>query len=163
MTETITALTDLETVELSLVKRGANRKRIAYAKSEEGMEQMEEIVKAVLELELDNEKAVTAAFKKAELSEKGQEAVRGALRMFSAFKDELPKDVMKMFADLSGNELPVEKALHDPEEDAKRKKKEEEARRLAKKKNAAPFKKEDGTLDLSSVPWMVTRALISAS
>lgn len=158
MTKELKALTDLDTLEVSLLrqKRGAQGARFAIEKSEEEVEEMEEILKAVLELELDNEDEIKKVFKKADISAKGQGALIGAVRLLNSFKDELPKDAMSVIAKLSGLDLPVTKEVHVETPEEKKKREEEEAK-MAKakhkdKKYPFPFKKEDGTLDLSGVP-----------
>lgn len=100
---TINALTDLETLEVSLVKRGANKKMFALAKSEDAMNGFDDVLKAVLETETDDEGKIAEAFGK-DLSERGVGAVKGALRLLSAFKDELPQDVIARLAKIAGEE-----------------------------------------------------------
>lgn len=116
---TINALTDLETLEVSLVKRGANRKKFAFAKAEELMSGLDEVLKAVLETETDDENKVAEIFGK-DLSERGASAVKGALRLLSAFKDELPGDVFQKLTRIAGQE---ESAADDMEDDMEKAKK----------------------------------------
>ena len=105
MDKPLTAVTSMEASEVSLVDKGANRKkRFPIFKSEERMDS--EILKAVLETEVDGEKRLAELLAKAELSDKGQAAVQAAVRLLSSFKDELPEGVMGMLQEAAG--LPSE-------------------------------------------------------
>jgi len=145
-------LSDLEIPEVSLVPRGAIKKRFFIYKSEEGSS-MEEILKAVLETELEDESKVEEVLKAAKLSDKAKGAVKGALRLLNAYKDELPKDIMKTLAELAGYGYPA------PTEKAKGKKNEEEEDKKKKYGYPAPAKKEDGSYDFSSIPEEVRPAV----
>jgi hypothetical protein len=105
MADSINVLTDLDTLGVSLVRRGANKRRVALTKSEEGMKDAEEILKAVLEMETDDEDKIEEVFKA--LSPKGVNAVKGAMRLLNAFKEELPKDVMSGLSKLAGFAAPA--------------------------------------------------------
>ena len=65
-----------------------------------------EILKAVLETEVDGEKRLAELLAKAELSDKGQAAVQAAVRLLSSFKDELPVGIMAKLQEAAG--LPSE-------------------------------------------------------
>ncbi|MBW2674617.1 MAG: hypothetical protein JRD89_14600 [Deltaproteobacteria bacterium] len=114
---------------------------------------MEEILKAVLETELEDENKVEEVLKAAKLSGKAQNAVKGALRLLNAYKDELPKDIMKTLAGLAGYGYPA------PTEKAKGKKDEEEEDKKKKYGYPAPTKKEDGSYDFSGIPEEVRPAV----
>jgi len=146
----VNRLKDLDAVEVSLVPKGANKKRFLIFKEDDSP--MEEILKAVLETELDDEQKVEEVLKAAKLSGKAQNAVKGALRLLNAYKDELPKDIMKTLAELAGYGYPA------PTEKAKEKKDEGEDK---KKKYGypAPTKKEDGSWDFSGIPEEVRPAV----
>jgi len=146
----VNRLKDLDVVEVSLVPRGANRKKFLIFKEDDPP--MEEILKAVLETELEDEQKVEEVLKAAKLSDKAKGAVKGALKILSAYKDELPKDIMKTLAGLAGYGYP------EPAEKAKGKKDEEEDK---KKKYGypAPTKKEDGSYDFSGIPEEVRPAV----
>lgn len=160
MGETINALTDIDTLELTLCKRGKNKKRYAFAKSEEG-NMADEILEAlgpVLEVETEGEDKIGTIFKA--VSPKGKDAVKGAMRLLSGFKDELPGDVMGGLADLAGFDRPVAKAEPADEDEAKKKaeakkaKEEKEAMDAKNKDNpkpkfGEPVKKADGTYEFS--------------
>ena len=111
-TPNINILTELETAKVSLVKRGANLKpRFPITKSE-GIVMNKEVLKAILEVEAENEGKITEVFKN--LSDKGTEAVTGALRLINAYTDELPEDLLPKLAELSGFKAgKIEKAKGD--------------------------------------------------
>lgn len=103
---TINVLTDVETKEVSLVKRGANRKVIALSKSESDMDN---ILEAVLGTEAEGEAKVLETFKNAGLSEKGMEAATGLYRLLTAFKDELNGEGVGSVIKAAGFEAPTKK------------------------------------------------------
>jgi len=103
MPSEIRQLGQLETLEVSLVPRGANKKRFALRKSED--EVMDEIIKAVLENDLDNEAAIDKVLKAAKMSEKAQGAIKAMLKLAAGFKDEMPADMMKMLSKLAGYDV----------------------------------------------------------
>lgn len=154
-------LKDLDAVEVSLVPKGANRKRFLITKSEEESTVLDEaILKAILETELENEAKVEEVLKAANMSEKAQGAVRGALKILSAYKESLPKDILKTLGELAGYGYPEPTQKQKDEEDKKKEeeaKKAEEAKKQAdkekdKEKYGYPVKKADGTVDFSGVP-----------
>ncbi len=146
-------LRDLEAVEVSLVPKGANRKRFLIFKEDDPP--MQEILKAILETELDDEKKVDEVLKAAKLSDKAQNAVKGALRLLNAYKDELPKDIMKTLAGLAGYGYP------EPTEKQKGKDKDDDEDKKKKYGYPAPVKKEDGSWDFSGIPEEV-RPMVEA-
>jgi len=88
-------LTNVETLEVSLVTRGANKKKFALTKSEDPkMDELSEILKAVLETEIESEAQLEELFKLNKVSDGAMDAVRAALRSLSGFKDEIPGNVM---------------------------------------------------------------------
>lgn len=135
----INLLTDLKTTGVKLVKRGANKKpRFPIWKSEKKiMADFDEILTAVLEVEAEGEDRIEEIFK-AELSPKGKNAVKGALRLLNAFKEELPKDIMSKLANLAGYGFPA------PAEKQKGKKKEEEEEENMTKKSSSVTKALEG-------------------
>jgi len=56
----------------------------------------------LLKLDLENEDQVDETLQKAKLSDKALKAVKGALRLLNAYKDELPKDILNTLARLGG-------------------------------------------------------------
>lgn len=66
-----------------------------------------EIIRAVIEQKIGDEKTLEEWVTKAKLSEKGAAAVKAAFRILGGFKDELPADIMTKLAELSGMNAPV--------------------------------------------------------
>lgn len=103
-------LSDTETKEVSLVRRGANRKVLIKKQGEQVM--LEQIQKLLAAGKIDEAK-VAAVLKAANMPEDVQAAIMGALKLFDAVKDKLPEDVLAHVAALSGLTQPV-----NPEKDA---------------------------------------------
>jgi phage-related protein len=114
MTKQLTALPELEVAEISTVKRGANQKSRFPIIKEEGMDQ--EILKAVLETEAENEKELDELLAVAKASDKGASAAKSALRILQAFKDEMPESVMNALQKVAGIG-PKEKAKKETDEE----------------------------------------------
>jgi hypothetical protein len=102
----VTELGKLKAAEVSLVPRGANRKVFFLTKEDKEGAWLDEILKAILETDLHNEAQVDAAIKKAGIGDKPAAALKSALRLLNAYKDTLPKDVLKMAAELTGLDTP---------------------------------------------------------
>jgi hypothetical protein len=119
MPKDLTQLSGLNSLEVSLVERGANKKkRFPIFKQEDQMDhEFEEILKAVLETEVDEETDLEEWFAKAKVSPKGMAAVKSALRMLSAYKDELPKDALDKLAAAAGYPSPKAAQQEEEEED----------------------------------------------
>jgi hypothetical protein len=96
------SLTSLRTVEVSLVPKGAVRKRFAIFKGEETMPAFDEVLKAVLDTKIEGEDKIDEIMKAAQLSEKAAAAAKGALRLLSGFKDEIPQDVFAKLSECAG-------------------------------------------------------------
>jgi hypothetical protein len=132
----LTELNNLKAFEVSLVDKGANlKKRFPITKQQE-IQMNEEILKAVLETEVDEEASLVEKLEKAKVSEKGIEAAKAALRLFSSFKDEVSSDVFKAVGKANG--FPME----EEDEDEKKKKAEAEAEAKAKKEKELTMSKE---------------------
>lgn len=101
-----TQLTELTTDEVSLVKRGANLKRVALAKQGD---EMEEMLNAALATEHVCEKELP------ELPEGIDAALRVAVRAMKAHGEELPVEARTFIAKMIGAEL-VQPAEPTPEE-----------------------------------------------
>ena len=88
----ITALTDLETVEVSLVPAGANlKKRFPIMKrNEEGS--MSDILHAVIDAQTSDESHFDKVAKSANLSEEAAAAVKGAMKILNAYSDMIPAE-----------------------------------------------------------------------
>jgi hypothetical protein len=126
-------------------------------KSEEEGGTMDEILKAILETDLQNEAEVEKVLKAANLSDKAQAAVRNTLKILNAYKDELPGDILKTLAELAGYgyPAPAEKAKDGDEKKAPAEKANEEEKKKKKPGEYGygyPVKKADGSWDLSKVP-----------
>jgi hypothetical protein len=135
----LTELSDLLAEEVGLVDRGANKKKrfpVFKREKEQIMQDYEEVLKAVLEMELDEEAQLAEALEKAEVSPKAQAAARIALRALSGFKDEYPKDILDKLGNIAGYPAPKAKAK------AEEKPKEEEDYPMPKEK--AQAKKAEG-------------------
>lgn len=109
----IKMLSDIETKEVSLVKRGANKKRFALTKSEKT--NMQEILEAVLNTEAENEKEVIELFKTAGAVDKGLEASTGLYRLLTSFKDELQGEVVESVLKSAGFEVKKEEPVKKTE------------------------------------------------
>lgn len=141
MSKELSSLEELETLGVSLVHRGANRKRFAFFKSEEGQEMEEdEILEAVVKTATDDEQRLESVMKDKEMSKKARSAMKGMLRIANAFKDELPDDMLHLLAELSGRPEPKKKKDGDKDEDMK-----------AGKKAKSAKKKEEGTMQEEKV------------
>jgi len=92
-------------------------------------EQFNEILEAVLKTEVDEESQLSEWIAKAKVSEKGIAALKSALRILSAYKDELPKDALDKLAAAAGYPAPLKaKGKKEDEEGGMDKKvKKEEA------------------------------------
>lgn len=86
-----TKLTDIKTEEVSLVGKGANRKKFLLFKSKEGT--MEELLKELLEetKPIDGEKDLLADLKKGKFSAEEIIAVQASLRMLSGLSEKIKK------------------------------------------------------------------------
>lgn len=100
------AIPRLHAKELSIVDRGANRKKpfpiFKQEKNTMTNEEFEAILKAVLETELEGEEAIEALVKKMGISEKGANAAKAVVRLLSGFEDEMPVGFMKALGETSG-------------------------------------------------------------
>jgi hypothetical protein len=86
----LTSLSDLKAKEISLVKRGANKKRrFPVYKQESQMDpEMIEILKSVLDEEIEDEAALVEFIEKQKLGEKEANALKAAMRILNAFKED---------------------------------------------------------------------------
>lgn len=91
-------LKDLEALEVSLVPRAANKRKFLLTKEERFVDNIKAILEAIVDLELENGDQIDEIIKQADLSEQATNAVRGALRILQAYRDEVPPEV---FASLS--------------------------------------------------------------
>jgi len=86
----INKLTDLKTARVSLVHRGANRRKFSIRKAEVEMneETLEQHVEIMKSTEAGAEKGLDASEIKKALSEKAMNALKGAMRLVNAFAEE---------------------------------------------------------------------------
>jgi hypothetical protein len=121
MSGKLNELYNLKTKEVSLVDKGANNKKRfpVFKKQENNMDK--DILKAVLETDVDEEAGLLEWAQKSNVSEKGTTAAQAALRILSSFKDELSKETLAEVAKAAGFEFPK----GDKEEEKKKKAKAE--------------------------------------
>jgi len=84
MEETVNTLVDLNTVEVSLVDKGANERVFAIMKAET----MNDLVKDILEVPLEQEADVIESLVEKDISEDARHSLIGAMRLVQAYKDE---------------------------------------------------------------------------
>lgn len=172
----VTRLRDLETKEVSLVTRAANKRTFLILKNQEGDPMDgEDILKAVLDSDIENEAQVDEVMKSAELSDQAQAAIKGALRLVAAYKDEVPAEVVnKLFGvevekkappvppppaedeEEEEEEVPVDEEEETPVPPEPKGKKQPPVTKKKgcddKMEKCAPVKKSDGTWDLDTFP-----------
>jgi hypothetical protein len=110
-----TRITNLDTLEVSLVPKGANKKKFILFKSDKGEIEMQELLKNILEKKLENEDKIESICKDNGLSENAVNAIKGALRILLAAKDELPEEIFSMLAEMAGYEWNAPEPLPGPE------------------------------------------------
>ena len=109
-------LQDLEVFEVSLVKKPANGRTFYMRKAADEEIKMDEKILAVIDTPAENEAKLDAVLKE-EMSEDAVRAVRAALRLLDAFKDEIPSDTLAGLADAAGmDHMMEEKMLMGDEE-----------------------------------------------
>ena len=106
-------LSDLDVFEVSLVNKPANGRAFYMTKSADKESAMDEKILAIIETPASNEAAFDAIIQKEEMSEDAVRAVRAALRLLDAFKDEIPSDTLNGLADAAGMDRHEEEV--DPE------------------------------------------------
>lgn len=161
----VTRLKSLRAGEVSLVGRAANKRRFLILKSEEEVP-MDDILQAILNTDLANEAEVDEIVKG--MSDKAVVAVKAAMRMLHAYKEEIPKDILEKLGKVAGMVDPTEKAApaacEKCEKCADLQKTADEA--IAKVavleqqlKDAAPVQKSEEGLDLNTLPEEVRKQL----
>ena len=116
-------LTDLETIEVSLVDSGANKRTFAIRKSEKDTM---EVINAILAAPFEHKEIVAEHIKKMEMSEQAAEAVEAAMQLLSAVQEEMPEYMMKQLMGLAG----MSKAEDEDEEAEKAEGDEDEEKPL---------------------------------
>lgn len=99
------ALTDIEVVEVSVVPFGANGKVFALRKSDEEdapMPDMDTILKASLDLPLENEKHIDYRLRKSGIETRLQPTLKGVVRILQSQRDLLDDSHIAMLAELAG-------------------------------------------------------------
>ena len=145
MANEATRLTELEVAEVSLVGKPANKRSFLIFKSQEGGNTMADVNEQILEVlkaDLPKDAEITAELTKAKLNEKAIDAVKSALKILSAYKQDMPNDVMDRLAKLAEMEPPRNPEHYDDKSKAKK----------GMEAYPQPVKKADGSFDLSGVP-----------
>jgi phage tail tape-measure protein len=132
----LTRLKNLKAREVSLVDRAAIKRRFLILKEDSAMS---DILKSVLETDLENESKVDEILKAAGIGEEAVAAVKGSMRLLTAYKDELPDDILATIGNLSGFE--VAKAAEPETEEVKKAKEAEEEKVFLEKLNKAMTEK----------------------
>jgi hypothetical protein len=112
-------LSDLDVFEVSLVNKPANGRSFYMTKSADEESKMDEKLLAILETPAADEGKLDEFISKAEMSEDAVRAVRAALRLLDAFKDEVPSDTIRGLAEAAGMDAMEEKMDEDDAEKGK--------------------------------------------
>lgn len=124
MEETVNTLIDLDTVEVSLVDRGANQRVFAIRKAE----QMNDIIKDIIDVPLEQETEVVEALVSKELTDDARHGLIGAMRIVQAYKDETGmRDALVALATLLDFEKPEEEETPMAQEDVEMEKSSEDS------------------------------------
>lgn len=103
MSESINALEELDTKKVSLVHRGAQRKKFAMFKSEDSSDGLTgETLKACIDIPLEDEDSVIDVLKSSGFSDKAGAAALGAIRLINAFGDEFTHDGLSKVSEILG-------------------------------------------------------------
>ncbi len=123
----ITALTDVETLEVSLVPAGANKKkRFPVMKSLE-RDKMSDILHAVIDAPSSEDNQFETVLKSADLNEETAQALKGAMKILNAYSDTLPAtSAVEILAKGLGVDKAKEEEADKADEDEAEKAKEEE-------------------------------------
>ena len=145
----ITALTNLETLGVSLVKRGANKKLFALTKSlsdvESSVDISEVLVSIVKEGKVEQADKLKSLIAKSELGAKSAAAAEGIAKLLSAFSDD-PKLAAVVKA-MASDQSTAQDEDEDEDESAARKAKKASKKSLNKAKASA---KQDDDSDMDS-------------
>jgi len=124
MEETVNTLIDLDTVEVSLVDRGANQRVFAIRKAE----QMNDIIKDIIDVPLEQETEVVEALVSKELTDDARHGLIGAMRIVQAYKDEAGmREALVALATLLDFEKPEEEETPMAQEDVEMEKSSEDS------------------------------------
>jgi len=133
---TINALTDLETLEVSLVPAGANKK--GHFPIKKAMEtDMSETLHAVLDAPSTNDEHFDTVIKGANLGGEGVDPIRGAMKLISAYSDVIdPAKAAAIVAKAFSEKEEDEDEKEEEEVEAKKEEDEEEESEKAEDENA---------------------------
>lgn len=96
-------LTNLDTLEVSLVGRGANKRTFAIRKAGETTMEIDKVTAAILEAPFEYEDKVEAVLKaEPEMDASAKKQIKQALKLLSAFKDQLSGPAFKTLAGIVG-------------------------------------------------------------
>lgn len=98
----LTKLKNLEAFEVSLVKKGANKKKRYPIYKQKGVTMDEKIIKAVLETPADGEDALNEIIEKVKMDDESAPVIKGLLRLLVGFKDKLPTETVSTLAKMAG-------------------------------------------------------------
>jgi hypothetical protein len=123
----INALTDLETLEVSLVPAGANKKGHFPIKKARDVD-MSDTLHAVLDAPSSSDEHFEQVIKSAELDGEGGDAIRGAMKILSAYSDVVdPAKAAALVAKAFSEKAEDEDEDEKKEEEAEKAEEEEEA------------------------------------
>jgi hypothetical protein len=145
-------LTGLNVEEISLVGKPANERLFLLLKQEGGntLGALNDVLKSLneLDIDLDNSEGIENILKKMKLSEKACDAAKGALKLMTAYKEEMPKGFMEKLIDMAGYGDMEEEVMEKPATPKGGKEMPKQPFVSEKKK----MKKEDGSLDIDAIP-----------
>lgn len=101
-------LEGLETVEMSVVKRGANNKRVSMSKSLEEEMTFQEMLKKLLATKAEGEDALVASLKEGGATDEEIEIAKAHFRMQHSLKDKFSKEQFEAVARAAGYEVEKE-------------------------------------------------------
>jgi hypothetical protein len=117
MPRRITKLTNVQTQEVSLVRRGANNKRFALTKSKESKMHFSELLKTVLETEAEGEDKLVATLKANGADEDAIQVAVANYRLQNGFRDQLSPDEFNAVAKAAGYQEKAKEPPKDKDED----------------------------------------------
>ena len=118
MSKVINMLTNVQTAEVSLVRRGANNKRFALTKEDRSMK-FAALLTTVLATEAEGESKLVETLKAAGKDEEAIEVAVANFRIQTGFKDKLSKEELATVTKAAGLEVVVAKADDDEEDPEK--------------------------------------------
>lgn len=113
-------LKQLETFEVSLVPKGANKKVFMVKKSEGGLKMDTKEIEEILNTEVPDEEAITKAFEAEKIekaTDKQKSVISGAVRLLNSISGDIPKlgSIVNALAKLNGSETKQEPEKEKPE------------------------------------------------